>query len=1063
MKVKLFDLARELEVGVATLNDFLVAKKIIETPSNNPNARIDAKEYRLIMGEFGSTLSVARREEIERKLFPQPKSTKVKTEVKMGDAKKNETPRETSTTKPDEVPSFQVKGHIDLKTLSSPKKEREDNSKKKLVEVTPPQPKKQEDPQEKETPIKLEEKEKTTDKDLSQKLTVEEGSSSMQKVSVAEPIKKDVASPKEDLSIGENKLLSEDKKEKKEDLIVEKVVLHPVNESKNIEKKNTPSMSQNQDKKKENTQIIKATQRTETAPKSTILKQKETTSEPSHTEKKKGNKQVLEKESDATTPKKEEEIFRFEVKEPRGFNIKGKIDLTALEPSSKAKKDKKSRRKRISTSAVDIKAEAAKGVNASKNKEARREDRNGNKNNRGNNSHRQEGSGEHRQDANAQQQASQNLGRKAKRNAKRNHSEEKHEVSSEDIERQVKEVRARIAAGKKQSFGKTDTRRRRDMAKRQAERDALAQQDEVKVIKITEFVTVSDLANLMGVPVNEVIATCMSIDMMVSINMRLDSDTITLIAEEFGFQTEFVSADVVEAIAENKEEDKEEDLVSRPPVVTVMGHVDHGKTSLLDHIRNTNVIAGEAGGITQHIGAYSVKLKNGRRITFLDTPGHQAFTAMRARGAKATDIAIIIIDATSNVMPQTKEALNHASAAGVPIVFAINKVDKPTANPNHIKEQLAQLNYLVEDWGGKYQCQEISAKKGDGVRELIDKVLLEADILDLKANPNKVASGSIIESSLDKGRGYVSQILVSNGTLRIGDMVLAGKYCGRVRALTNERGQSMTEADPSTPATLLGLDGAPTAGDTFNVLENEQEARNIARRRRQLDREQDIRTQHRLTLEQIGQRIKIGNFKELNLIIKGDVDGSIEALSDSFIKLSTAEIEVKVIHKAVGQISENDVDLAKASDAIIIGFQVRPNATARKLAEQYGVEIRTYSIIYDAIDDVKSAMEGMLSPEIREQVTASLEVLQVFNIKGAGAIAGCMVKEGKIKRSDKVRVIREGIVVHTGALASLKRYKDDAKEVVSGLECGLSITNYDDIQVGDTLESFMEIEMKKTL
>ncbi len=568
---------------------------------------------------------------------------------------------------------------------------------------------------------------------------------------------------------------------------------------------------------------------------------------------------------------------------------------------------------------------------------------------------------------------------------------------------------------------------------------------------------------MMDVPVTEVIGTCMSIGIMVSINQRLDAETINIVAEEFGFKTEYVSADVVEAIKADEDEDNEEDWVPRPPIVTVMGHVDHGKTSLLDNIRNANVIAGEAGGITQHIGAYNVKLPNGRRITFLDTPGHEAFTAMRARGAKVTDIAIIIVAADDSVMPQTVEAINHASAAGVPIVFAINKIDKPHANPDKIKEELANMNYLVEDWGGKYQSQEISAKKGIGVEELLDKVLLEADLLDLKANPKRRAVGSIIESSLDKGRGYVSTVLVENGTLKMGDIVLAGTHHGRIKAMFNERNQRVTEAGPSEPVLILGLDGAPQAGDTFNVLETEQEAREIANRREQLQRELGLRTQKMLTLDDIGRRIAVGNFQELNVIVKGDVDGSVEALSDSLIRLSTEEIQVNVIHKAVGQISESDVVLAAASNAVIIGFQVRPSQQARRSAEKEGVEIRLYSIIYDAIEDVKSAMEGMLSPEIKEEITANVEVLQVFKISKVGSVAGCMVKEGKIKRTNKVRVIRDGIVIHTGELGSLKRFKDDAKEVVAGQDCGLNINNFNDIQVGDIIEAYEETEVKKTL
>ena len=567
----------------------------------------------------------------------------------------------------------------------------------------------------------------------------------------------------------------------------------------------------------------------------------------------------------------------------------------------------------------------------------------------------------------------------------------------------------------------------------------------------------------MDVPVTQVIATCMSIGLMVSINMRLDAETIEMVAEEFGYKTDFVSAEVVEAITQEEEVDDEADLISRPPIVTVMGHVDHGKTSLLDRLRNTNVIAGEAGGITQHIGAYSIRFKGGKRITFLDTPGHEAFTAMRARGAKVTDIAIIIVAADDDVMPQTKEAINHAAAAGVPMVFAINKIDKPAANPDRIREQLAAMNYLVEEWGGKYQCQEISAKQGINIDELLEKVLLEAELLELKANPKRRAVGSVIESSLDKGRGYVATVLVQNGTLSQGDIVLSGTHYGRVKAMFNERNQKVEHAGPSEPVLILGLDGAPTAGETFNVMETEQEARSIASKREQLKREQDNRTKKGLTLDELARRRALGNFQELNVIIKGDVDGSIEALSDSLIRLSTEEIQVNVIHKGVGQISESDVVLASASSAIILGFQVRPSQAARRLADREGVEIRTYSIIYDTIEDIKSAMEGMLSPEIKENVVANLEVQQTFKITKVGTIAGCMVVEGKIKRNNKIRLIRDGIVKYQGELGSLKRYKDDAKEVVMGQDCGLNIDGYNDIMVGDIIEAYEEIEIKKTL
>ena len=636
----------------------------------------------------------------------------------------------------------------------------------------------------------------------------------------------------------------------------------------------------------------------------------------------------------------------------------------------------------------------------------------------------------------------------------------KQEVSEEDVAKQVKETLARLT-----SKGKSKTSKyrkdKREMANSRMQEQEDREMADSKVLKITEFVTANELASMMDVSVTQVIATCMSIGIMVSINQRLDAETINLVAEEFGYKTEYVSAEVAQAIVE--EEDAEEDLEPRAPIVTVMGHVDHGKTSLLDYIRKANVIAGEAGGITQHIGAYNVKLEDGRKITFLDTPGHEAFTAMRARGAKVTDVVIIIVAADDNVMPQTKEAINHAMAAGVPIVFAINKIDKPTANADKIKEELAAMNFLVEEWGGKYQSQDISAKKGLGVNDLLEKVLLEAEMLDLKANPNRKATGSIIESSLDKGRGYVATMLVSNGTLRVGDIVLAGTAYGKVKAMFNERNQRLKEAGPSEPVLILGLNGAPAAGDTFHVIDTEQEAREIANKREQLQREQGLRTQKMLTLDEVGRRLALGDFHELNIIVKGDVDGSVEALSDSLIKLSTEQVQVNVIHKGVGAISESDVSLAAASDAIIIGFQVRPSNAAAKMAENEGVDIRKYSVIYDAIEEVKAAMEGMLAPEVKEQVTATIEVREVFNITKVGLVAGAVVKTGKVKRSDKARLIRDGIVIFTGSINALKRFKDDVKEVGTNFECGISLTNCNDIKVGDIIESYEEIEVKQTL
>ncbi len=655
----------------------------------------------------------------------------------------------------------------------------------------------------------------------------------------------------------------------------------------------------------------------------------------------------------------------------------------------------------------------------------------------------------------AQQQSG--SGKKKNKKAK----DVKVEISEEDVAKQVRETLARLTSKSKTAKGAKYRKEKREQVRAAEEEQRREQNAESQVLKLTEFVTANELATMMDVPVTKVIATCMSIGIMVSINQRLDAETINIVAEEFGFKTEYVSAEVQDAVAET--EDKEEDLEPRAPIVTVMGHVDHGKTSLLDYIRKSNVIAGEAGGITQHIGAYNVTLENGRHITFLDTPGHEAFTAMRARGAQVTDIAIIIIAADDDIMPQTKEAINHAQAAGVPIVFAINKIDKPAANPEKIKEALANMNLLVEEWGGKYQSQDISAKKGMGVPELLEKVLLEADLMELKANPNRKATGTVIESALDKGRGYVATVLVSNGTLHQGDVILAGTNFGRVRALFNERGQRIQEIGPSMAATLLGFNGAPQAGDQFHVMDSEQEAREICTKREQLQREQNLRTQKTLTLDEIGRRIKQGNYQEMNIIVKGDVDGSVEALSDSFIKLSTAEIAVNVIHKSVGQISENDVTLAAASQAVIVGFQVRPSQAARKLADKEGVEIRQYSVIYDAIDDVKQAMEGMLKPIVKEEVTATVEVRQVYHISKVGLVAGAYVIDGKVSRTNKARLIRDGIVVFTGEINALKRFKDDVKEVGTNFECGISLTNCNDIKEGDMIETFQEIEIKQKL
>ncbi len=835
----------------------------------------------------------------------------------------------------------------------------------------------------------------------------------------------------------------------------------PKQESKKEEKPKTTQKVELKEKKEEpkkTKEVLKPKAETKKAeaPKPKAEGKKEVKVEAKKEEKTAQAKQELKpkEEAKAETPKQEkakEEAkpvsnkIETETLDPGiRFNVVAgeKVDLSQFaKPKSKDKK--KRTRKKQANNPIDVDKEGKK-IAAEKNT------------NKSNN-----GKGKQQQNNNAGQG---NQRRKDQRNkSKAKKAAPKQEISDEDVQRQVKENLARLTNKGNRANTAQHKREKRQARQREDEKERENALKEASILQLTEFVTVSDLASLMDVPVNKVIATCMSLGLMVSINMRLDAETIDIVAEEFGFSTNFVSAEDAETVEAEEDVDKEEDLLPRSPIVTVMGHVDHGKTSLLDKLRSSNVIEGEAGGITQHIGAYSVKVGDNKRITFLDTPGHEAFTAMRARGAKVTDIAIIIVAADDDVMPQTKEAINHASAAGVPMVFAINKIDKPGANPDRIREQLAAMNYLVEEWGGKYQCQEISAKQGTNIDELLEKVLLEAELLELKANPNRKASGSIIESSLDKGRGYIATVLVQNGTLRTGDVVLSGSHFGKVKAMFNERNQRVEEVGPSLPVLILGLDGAPTAGEVFNTIDTEQEARSIANKREQLKREMETRTKKGLTLEELARRRAMGNFQELNLIIKGDVDGSIEALSDSLIRLSTEEIQVNVIHKGVGAITESDIVLATASSAIVIGFQVRPIQSARRMAEAEGVEIRTYSIIYDTIDDIKSAMEGMLSPEIKENIVANLEVQQTFKIGKLGTIAGCMVVEGKIKRTNKIRLIRDGIVKYAGELGSLKRFKDDVKEVVLGQDCGLNIEGYNDIVVGDIIEAYEEIEVKKKL
>ncbi len=778
-------------------------------------------------------------------------------------------------------------------------------------------------------------------------------------------------------------------------------------QKKSAEKKKEPEPAEEKKEAAEKKEELPETETKKAAP--------EKTEKEAPAAEKEAEKEEKKEKTPAAPP--EEEVFKSEVTPLSGLTVVGKIELPKEEPkkkpvaTSRSPVERKKKRKRI--------RKDKEKVNLKDNKS--------------------------------------NEDRKARKGKRYPH----HEVDEEDVQKQIKETLARLTAKNKPKAAKYRREKRQAIIQKQ-----IADNEEIekgkKTLKVTEFVSVSELAAMMDVPATDVISTCMSLGLIVSINQRLDAETMALVADEFGYDVEFVSADILDDV-EEEDQDREEDLVPRPPIVTVMGHVDHGKTKLLDYIRNTNIIAGEAGGITQHIGAYAVTLPKGEKITFLDTPGHEAFTAMRARGAQITDIAVIVVAADDGVMPQTVEAINHAQAAGVPIIFAINKIDKPTANAEKIKEELANMNILVEDWGGKYQSQEISAKQGKGVKELLEKILLEAELLELKANPNKPATGTIIESSLDKGRGYVATILVKNGTLKIGDIMLAGSYYGHIKAMFDERNKKLDSAGPAMPALILGLNGAPQAGDKFNVMSNEREARNIALKRQQLQREQSLRTQKHITLEEIGRRIAIGNFQELNIVVKGDVDGSVEALSDALIKLSTEEIQVNIIHKAVGQISESDVLLAAASDAIIIGFQVRPSTNARKLAEKEEVDIRLYSIIYDAIEDIKSAMEGMLQPKIKEDITGTLEVKETFKITKVGTIAGCIVTEGKIFRNSRVRIIRDGIVIYTGELASLKRFKEDVKEVVSGQECGLNIQNFNDLKVGDIIEAFEEIEVKQTL
>ena len=1003
MTIRLNKVTRDLNVGITTVVEFLQKKGY--TIEASPNAKITEEQYAVLVKEFSTDKNL----KIESEKFSQERQNKDRNKASIsieGFESKKEKEEVVKTVIPEEArPKLKQVGKIDLDNLNKKTAPKVVEPVAKVIEQTPKaEPVVEKVVERKETP--------QPEKETPKPVVVEEKK--------PEPAPQPAPAP-----------VLEEKKEPKIEKTEEKTP-----QVKEMEKE-TPEAAPVQEKEEDDVFKIRPT---EFKSKINVVGQIDLAALNQSTRPKKKSKEEKRKEREEKDKQRQEQRKLMKdaiIKEIR----KGDDKISKNSVNDDAAKKKK--RNRINKERVDINAAGTTNAggasnNNQRNDNANRPNRNNNSKPNGNNN---QGGGKFNKDRFKKPVV-------------------KAEVSDEDVAKQVKETLARLTNKTKNKAAKYRKEKRENVQNRLMEQEEMEQEDS-KILKLTEFVTANELASMMDIPVTQVIATCMSIGIMVSINQRLDAETINLVAEEFGYKTEYVSAEVAQAITE--EEDNEEDLQPRAPIVTVMGHVDHGKTSLLDYIRKANVTAGEAGGITQHIGAYNVKLEDGRHITFLDTPGHEAFTAMRARGAKVTDIAIIIVAADDNVMPQTKEAINHAMAAGVPIVFAINKVDKPHANPDKIKEELAAMNFLVEEWGGKYQSQDISAKKGTGVHDLLEKVLLEAEMLDLKANPDRKATGSIIESSLDKGRGYVATMLVANGTLKMGDIVLAGTSYGKVKAMFNERNQRIKEAGPSEPVLILGLNGAPAAGDTFHVIDTEQEARDIANKREQLQREQGLRTQKLLTLDEVGRRLALGDFHELNVIVKGDVDGSVEALSDSLIKLSTEQVQVNVIHKGVGQISESDVTLAAASDAIIVGFQVRPSSSAGKLAEQEGVDIRKYSVIYDAIEEVKAAMEGMLAPTLKEQITATIEVREVFNITKVGLVAGAMVKTGKVKRSDKARLIRDGIVVFTGAINALKRFKDDVKEVGTNFECGISLTNCNDIKVGDIIEAYEEVEVKQTL
>ncbi len=995
---RLSKIAREFNVGIATIVEFLHKKG--EKIESNPNTKITPEQYEMLLQEYSSDLSVKRESErVNLRHLREKHET-----VSINDVHEEEAEEQGDQ---DELIINDHSASPGYETEIEKKLEKDKNIQLNVVgkidieDSNKGKGKKEDIKEEKkeEKPEKPEEKKEG--KEEKEKPAEKKEKEDKKKEPVVEDTEEiDETGDLKELEIDEEELISNIEKKDVEVRVVGQIDLESMNQ-----RTRPPRKSK---KQKEAERKARLAARKEKGP--------------AEKEEEKG-----EEDTSKQTPgyEKDKDEIKTNIEKLSGPTVLGKMNLSKEEQERREKgreslSDRKKKRKRIRKDKERVSIEGEKGAQ----KQVKKDDK--------------------------------DTGKKPRKTKK----PYKHEISEEDVQKQIKDTLARLTS-KGKSKGSKYRREKRDAVSQRLQEEVQRKEEEKNVLKVTEFISVSELANMMNVPATEIISTCMSLGLFVSINQRLDAETMAIVADEFNYKVEFISAEVQENIDE--EQDDESDLVERPPIVTVMGHVDHGKTKLLDYIRSANVVAGEAGGITQHIGAYGVELEGGRQITFLDTPGHEAFTAMRARGAQITDVAIIVVAADDGVKPQTVEAINHAQAAGVPMVFAINKVDKPTANPEKIKEELANMNILVEDWGGKYQSQEISAKNGINIEELLEKVLLESEMLELKANPKKRATGTVIESSLDKGRGYVATLLVENGTLHMGDVVLAGIYTGHVKAMFNERNKKIEEAGPASPALILGLNGAPQAGDKFNAMENDREAKDIANKREQLQREQGIRTQKHITLDEIGRRIAIGNFQELNIIIKGDVDGSVEALGDSLVKLSNEEIQVNIIHKAVGQISEGDVLLAAASNAVVIGFQVRPSMQARKLAEKEEIDIRIYSIIYDAINELKSAMEGMLSPEIREEIVATLEVKETFKITRVGTIAGCVVKEGKIKRDTKVRVIRDGIVVFTGELGSLKRFKDEVKEVVSGLECGLNIENYNDIKVGDIIEGFTEVEVKKKL